>query len=230
MYTDRSIGKTIAKLRRSLSLSQRDLASILAMHGVEVTNQAVSKWEKGVSQPSAGQFLLLCRILGGDDISGECMGRGLSAGLNRAGREKLAEYAELLRLSGLYSETAQSAPKVRRLPLYDLAVSAGTGQFLTDSSHVDVEAGKNVPDGAGFGVRVAGDSMEPRFHDGQTVWVQPCETLSSGEIGVFVYDGSAYLKRLVIDGKKVFLRSLNPKYADIPAVLEDSLRVLGRAL
>ena len=41
---------------------------------------------------------------------------------------------------------------------------------------------------------------------------------------------SAYLKRLVIDGKKVFLRSLNPKYADIPAVLEDSLRVLGRAL
>ena len=54
--------------------------------------------------------------------------------------------------------------------------------------------------------------------------------VSSGEIGVFVYDGSAYLKRLVIDGKKVFLRSLNPKYADIPAVLEDSLRVLGRAL
>ncbi len=230
MYTDINIGRTLAKLRRAQSLSQRDLAAILALHGVEVTNQAVSKWEKGVSQPSAGQFLLLCRILGVEDISGEFLGKGLSAGLSRAGREKLADYAQLLRLSGLYSAEKKPERHARRLPLYDLAVSAGTGQLLTDSGCENVEVDDSVPLSAGFGVRVAGDSMEPRYQNGQTVWVQPCETLGSGEIGVFLYDGCAYLKRLVVDGGKVFLHSLNPKYDDIPAVMEDSLRVLGRAL
>ena len=35
-----------------------------------------------------------------------------------------------------------------------------------------VEVGREVPDGANFGVRVAGDSMEPQFHDGQVIWVR----------------------------------------------------------
>ena len=223
-----SIGKNLARLRRERGLSQKDLAHLLTLRGVDVTNQAVSKWEKGVSQPSAAQFFLLCRIPDVTDISGEFMGLGLAAGLNAAGRDKLADYARLLRLSGLYSD-APRAVSTRLLPLYDLAVSAGTGQFLSDSSHSMVEVDGSVPQNARFGVRVAGDSMEPRYTDGQTVWVHPCETLESGEIGVFLYDGCAYLKRLVRENGRVLLRSLNSAYADIPIVLED-FRVLGKAV
>lgn len=226
---DYSIGKIIARLRREQSLSQKDIAQLLSLRGVEVTNQAISKWEKGVSQPNAAQFLLLCRILEVEDISGEFLGRGLASGLNSAGREKLAEYAQLLHLSHMYSsETLVNEP--RYLPLYDLAVSAGTGQFLSDSSHELLEVGGSVPQNADFGVRVAGNSMEPRFYDGQTVWVHQCDTLQSGEIGVFIYDGNAYLKRLIRERGRVLLRSLNASYSDIPAVLEDSLRVMGKAL
>lgn len=36
--------------------------------------------------------------------------------------------------------------------------------------------------------------MEPVYHDGQIVWVERCETLSIGQVGVFVYDGEGYLK------------------------------------
>jgi SOS-response transcriptional repressor LexA len=217
------IGKTLARLRRERGLSQKDLAQLLTLQGVDVTNQAVSKWEKGVSQPNAGQFLLLCRLLDVQDISGTFLGRGLASELNDAGKQKLTEYAQLLRLSGLY---ATARPRTRRLlPLYDLA-----GQFLSESSSQTVEADESVPLGARYGVRVAGDSMEPRYHDGQIVWVHPCETLRSGEIGVFLYDGNAYLKRLILNRGQVLLRSLNTAYSDIPAVLEDSLRVLGKAL
>jgi len=53
---------------------------------------------------------------------------------------------------------------------------------------------KSVPKGAGFGVRVSGDSMEPVYHDGQIVWVEECEKLAVGEVGIFVYDGDGYLK------------------------------------
>lgn len=224
-----NIGAMLARIRRERGLSQKELAASLSLCGIEVTNQAVSKWEKGVSQPNAAQFLELCRILEVDDISGEFLNVGLTAGLNRAGREKLADYVRLLRLSGLYSAAPKISP-VRILPLYDLAVSAGTGQFLDDSGHINVEVDDSVPQSAAFGVRVAGDSMEPQYHNGQTVWVRPCETLSPGEIGIFVYDSNAYLKRLVHDGRRALLRSLNPRYDDIPVLLEDSLRVLGKAL
>ena len=51
-----------------------------------------------------------------------------------------------------------------------------------------------VPDGADFGVRVSGDSMEPVYHDGQIVWVKQCDRVNIGEVGIFVYDGEGYIK------------------------------------
>ena len=81
-----------------------------------------------------------------------------------------------------------------------------------------------------FALRVKGDSMEPRFHDGQTVWVHQQPTLDPGEIGVFLYDGSAYLKQLVALKDSMALHSLNPAYADIVISPELPLRVLGKVL
>ena len=92
------------------------------------------------------------------------------------------------------------------------------------------ETGPEVPEAANFGVRVAGDSMEPRFHSGQTVWVHQQPKLEPGEIGVFLYDGSAYLKQLRRDGGRVFLHSLNPAYADLEVSDALPLRVLGKAV
>ena len=92
------------------------------------------------------------------------------------------------------------------------------------------EVGPEVPDGANFGVRVAGDSMEPRFHDGQTVWVSQQLSLMTGEIGIFLYDGCAYLKQLVAGDGYLALHSLNPAYPDIRISPALPLRVLGKVL
>lgn len=105
------------------------------------------------------------------------------------------------------------------LPLYSLAVSAGTGQFLDSEDYDMTEVGPEVPDGANFGVRVAGDSMEPRFHDGQTVWVSQQHSLMTGEIGIFLYDGCAYLKQLVARRRlscAAFAESGIPGYTHLP--------------
>ena len=168
-----SIGEILNSKRRELGFSQTELASALAIDGIEVTNQAISKWETGSTLPNARQFLALCRALEIDDISGTFDGGsrdGLLAGLNTVGRKKALDYIELLRDSGRYGLQPEPV-KTRMLPLYSLAVSAGTGQFLDSEDYDMTEVGPEVPDGANFGVRVAGDSMEPRFHDGQTVWV-----------------------------------------------------------
>lgn len=226
-------GKKLAELRRRAGLSQAELAARLTIYGVEVTNRAVSKWENGLTQPSAEQFLALCRALDVENISGEFLGRrsGLLRGLNELGVRKLREYANLLRASGLYdAESGQEELPARVLPLYTLAVSAGTGQFLDSDDFESVIVGADVPDTADYGVRIAGNSMEPRYQDGQTVWVQYRRTLHSGEIGVFLYDGNAYLKQLVVDESGVRLHSLNPDYSDIEVRSAGELRVLGRTV
>ena len=204
------IGALIAERRREKGMNQAELAAALDELGFGVTNQAVSKWEKGATLPNARQFLAICDVLGIEDIRGTFSGTGgeLLAGLNRGARPV----------------------RLRTLPLYSLAVSAGTGQFLDGEDYEMVEVGQEVPEGSNFGVRVAGDSMEPEFHDGQTVWVRQQRSLMTGDIGIFLYDGSAYLKQLVALKDSMALHSLNPAYADIVISPELPLRVLGKVL
>jgi len=77
--------------------------------------------------------------------------------------------------------------------------------------------------------------MEPRYVDKQIVWVQPCEELREGEIGVFYYDGAAYIKQYHVDRSAggdyphVVYHSLNPAYPDVP-IGEGAYRLFGRVL
>lgn len=229
-------GEILAQCRKQKGLNQAELAEKLTALGCEVSNQAVSKWEKDMTLPSARQFLTLCDVLEIEDIRGEFSEgqAGLLRGLNPEGRRHALDYIQLLRESGRYAvqprlRELRTLPK-RSLPLYSLAVSAGTGQFLDGEDYEMVEVGQEVPDGSNFGVRVAGDSMEPRFHNGQIIWVRQQRSLMTGEIGIFLYDGSAYLKQLVAKQDRLALHSLNPAYGDILISPELPLRVLGKVV
>ena len=229
-----SIGSVLSARRKALGLSQNALVARLEQEDIHVTKQAVSKWETDRVTPNAEQFLALCKILRIQDVLGEFLNQpgDVFSGLNRLGRERVREYAALLRKSAQFRQPLQEEPPrpLRMLPLYELAVSAGTGQFLDGENYEMVECGVEVPEGSNFGVRVAGDSMEPRFHNGQTIWVRQQRTLMSGEIGIFLYDGEAYLKELVLADGAARLHSLNPKYRDIVVSSTLPLRVLGKVL
>ena len=54
-----SIGEILNSKRRELGFSQTELASALAIDGIEVTNQAISKWETG---RSAGEWVDNARL------------------------------------------------------------------------------------------------------------------------------------------------------------------------
>ena len=182
LHMYKTFGETIASLRRAHGMRQQALAEAMAEAGMPVSNQAVSKWENDATLPNAQQFLTLCRVLDVDDIAGTFSGGdagGLLAGLNAEGRRRALEYIALLRESKRFAAVPE-VPALRSLPLYSLAVSAGTGQFLDGESYEMQPVGPEVPEEANFGVRVAGDSMEPRFHDGQTVWVRQQRSLMTG--------------------------------------------------
>ena len=190
------IGARISEARKKRGMTLADISATLEGLGVKVSRSAASKWETGETVPSAYQLVALFNALGMEDRISYFMDNYVPA-LNDAGLRKVEEYKADLIASGKY----RPAPKISRIiryidmPVSNLAVSAGTGAFLDEGNFEMVSFPEDkVPDGADFGIRVSGDSMEPVYHDGQIVWVQECEQVGIGQVGVFIYDNEGYLK------------------------------------
>lgn len=116
--------------------------------------------------------------------------------------------------------------------IYENAVSAGTGNPLTDgpSTTITIEQEGVLPIDTSFGVFIYGNSMEPKYSDGQIAWVHSTSQLEDGEIGIFALNGDAYIKKLQNDEAGLFLVSLNPDYDPIPVKEDDRLDVFGKVV
>lgn len=186
-----------ARTRRGLSLAE--LSSLLAENGLSIQRQGIGKWEAGISVPNAYQLLALCDALKIEEGIAFFTGKQEAFGeLDDVGLRKLEEYRKDLIASGRYKRykmERQSKIDYIDMRVGLLPVSAGTGSFLDEELFETMRFPANtVPADADFGVRVQGDSMEPVYHDGQIVWVQLCETLRPGEVGIFMLDGEGFLK------------------------------------
>lgn len=111
---------------------------------------------------------------------------------------------------------------------YDQPASAGTGQYLNDVKVETIELPIEVD--ADFVVPIYGDSMEPEYHSGDYVFVKLSVDLSDGDIGVFAYNGDAYIKQLRITDQGAYLHSLNPDYDNIPITADTDFRTIGEVV
>lgn len=222
----------LRRLRRDCGLTQPEVARYLAAAGLPVSHKAVSKWERGVTRPDAEQLLLLCRLYGVRDVQAAFFGAPATGAeaLNDLGRARVEEYIRLLSADPEFSRRAPAARRTapRIIPLYELPVSAGCGLVLDSDNCELVEAGADVPRDASFAVAVSGDSMTPRFADGQTIFVRRQDTLEDGECGIFIYNGAAYCKRLSLE--PLGLVSLNPAYPVMRVAAGDELHILGKVV
>ena len=233
----KDIGSIIAENRKRMKLTQSVLADRLAQNGIMISYKTISGWEKGLTEPGIGTFVEICRILGVPDIYEALYGENpfdITTGLNREGREKLNDYAQLLISSHKYDKAASkpvSVPYVpRRLKLFDIRVSAGTGNFLAGDSYSWKEVGEEVPRNADYGLQITGNSMEPRYKDRQIVWVHQQSSLNNGDIGIFCLNGEAFCKKLQDEGNGPVLISLNRDYAPIIIREQDEFKVFGKVL
>lgn len=190
------IGTKIDELKRSHKLSLQEFSVLLSNHGVNVTKSGINKWVMGKAIPSAYQLLAICHVFNIEDGLQYFTG-SYSPLLNDAGLRKVREYRDDLVASGNYKPETKAIDFIKciEMPVSNLAVSAGTGTFLDEGNFERISFPESsIPAGAEFGIRVSGNSMEPVYHDGQIVWVQQCDALDVGQVGVFVYDGEGYLK------------------------------------
>lgn len=217
----------IKQARESQKLTREQV--VARMHAYLPAEKAVvartlAAWEGGDREPKVTQAIALAKALGYHEVS-ELFFDSDEARLNKLGLDRLEEYRSLLLRSPQFREVIP--PVLRVLPVYLQPASAGTGQWLDDDLSEEMEVGDSVPASAEFGVRLAGDSMSPRFADGQIVWARKAETAENGEIVLCVLNDQGYCKKLHRDEHGVSLISLNTKYAPIPITEADEFRIMG---
>lgn len=111
------------------------------------------------------------------------------------------------------------------LPKPIQSASAGYGQLADDDTADMIGLRLNdITRKADYIMCVRGDSMEPKFYDGQDVLVSNQPAVEPGEIGIFIKDGERYIKKYQGD----FLESLNPDYPNVP--LSEYSRCIGKVL
>lgn len=133
-----------------------------------------------------------------------------------------------IKTSSPQSDEEAETQQVIARQYFDMPASAGTGEWLGDDSSYSII---NVPltdesRRADFIIRVAGDSMDPKFHDGDKLLILEAQTLDVGDIGVFVLNGESYVKKL---GNSKLI-SINPAYGDIPYDKNDTISVVGKVI
>lgn len=139
------------------------------------------------------------------------------------------EVAVLKRITNLITpEQKPVAESTIVIPFYETPVSAGTGSWLGDDILAEwlTVPRNDMTTSADFALKISGDSMQPKFSNGETVLVKQTSSVFEGEIGVFVLNGESYIKKL---GKKELV-SLNPAYKPIPLHGFDDVRCVGKVL
>ena len=234
------IGNQIKTFRKSAGFTQDELAKRL-----NTTKQTISRYEKGDRKANQDMLFELCDIFGVsiDDFfpsQNETLQSPTTSPiqtiydqLHQSRQAKVLNYAER-QLKEQKNEEETKITEVSEViqlysyDYYDHPASAGTGQYLNDVRVEQIELPVDID--ADFVIPIKGDSMEPEYHDGDLVFIQTSVDLNDGVIGVFSYNGDAYIKQLVIDKEQAYLHSLNPAYKDMPITPDTDFRIIGEVV
>ena len=253
-------GEVIRQYRESANLTQPKLGEILG-----VATNTVRNWELGKFEPNITQMRKLCTLFnlsiaemlnlpGNNDLSFDEQQlidsyRRLSDVNQRISQRLISTILdEQEKAVTVQDATPKIIPLMRKMKVFDLPASAGYGDWLEHGDYTMMSFPETeIPDGTDFGVRVDGDSMLPRYNDGQIAWVQETRTLYDGEIGIFIVDGDAFIKQFRpvlpeedevddyrdsegIVHNKIVLVSLNEKYDDRVISPLQQIYIVGRVL
>lgn len=183
----------IRELRVLHEMSQQDLADRL-----DVNKVTISQYERGVRKPDLNVLTALCDIfnvssdylLGKDDVTIRIVGK-----------------KDLEKLASIHT---------RRIPVLG-RVAAGVPIDAIE----DVLDWEEIPEvmamtGEFFGLKIKGDSMQPRIAEGDVVIVRSQPDAESGDVVIVQVNGDhATCKRLMKHETGISLISFNPMYAPI---------------
>lgn len=201
-------------LRLSHDMTQNDLAK-----RISVNKQTISQYERGVRRPDLDTLGRLCDVF---NVSSDYM---------------LGETDVTVRLVDTEEMLALDAKrKTVSIPVYG-AVKAGFPNIAMQEV-IDIEevSPEMIKDGAEyFGLKLRGDSMEPRMMDGDVVIVRQQPDVESGQIAIVMVnseDATCKRVRKYRDGIELVANNpvYEPKFYSNKEIDELPVRVLGRVV
>lgn len=202
-----NFAQRLKKERTDRDISQTDLGKIL-----NLSKQTISSYENGGSFP--GQETL----------------------------NKIANYfnVSIDYLMGRSDIKSPSSPakKTRGIKIPVLGkVAAGIPiEAIEDIEDYEEITEEMASKGEYFALRIKGESMEPRFTDGDVVIVRRQEDVESGEIGVVIVNGAdATVKKVMKQENGILLLATNqgvypPKFYDNETIETLPVKILGRVV
>lgn len=227
-------GDKLKQARLNVKIKQSELAKILG-----TTNTTISNWENNVSKPDVDTIEYICGALNvspnfffqSESNEYDENTQNLLNNYNRLNdqgqhevRKRAAELTEIPRY--LKNETEN---KIATLDMdsFELPASAGSGMYLSDEYKEVIQVRDCYKARTSdFVIPISGDSMEPLYSDGDRVFVKSMPMVEVGEIGIFVINGDAYIKKRGRDR----LISLNRKRKDIIFGEGDTIVCLGKVI
>lgn len=236
-----TIGSRLKESREKKGLLQSELAKMIGVKSAGV----ISNWEKDINKPNADKMVELCQVLGislsyllnyyGEEnaplYSSEAMklAADYDTRMDDWGRKQVRSTADIEIARCAESAQSASARKTDETVYYITSwfyhpMSAGTGEQAGDEQPENLRLIKEPPRGTSYVAPIAGDSMEPTYHDGDRLFIHACEEIDPGQIGVFYMDGKQWVKEL---GEGVLI-SHNPNYP--PRPMTEDIRCQGLVL
>ena len=173
-------------------------------------------------------------------------------------QEQLAEKADLSPQFVSYAESGKRAIRPENLLKLSTALGVSADRLLgSESGNTDipvlgyVRAGKpdealqqvlgyesrgglSAPADELFALRIRGDSMEPRFAEGDTVIVRRTDEVPDGSICVALIGDEATVKKADIKNGMIILTALNPAYEPLVFTPEQArslpVKIIGRVI
>lgn len=234
------IGLKIKEFRDQRGLTQKELADLIGMG-----NTTIANYEKGFRTPKKNTLFKIANALNVtiDDLfpilkqSDNSIFESIEEILSKLDPEPYQrnvltcaerQLEEQKQAKKRLTEVHEVSVQYFAYNYYDQPVSAGTGQYLNEVQIETIQLPVKVD--ADFVCPIYGDSMEPDYKSGDYVFVKLTVELPNGTVGVFDYEGEAYIKQLIIEKYKAYLRSFNKKYKDIPINSDSDFRIIGKVV
>lgn len=232
----------ITKNRLKLNLTMKELSC-----KVGVSEATISRWESGnianmkqnhiikladALQISPLELLGIRNVTDDYNINGDDNLLSKYHKLNNRGKSKVINFTEELLKRNEYTTLKEHTE------LYEVKtiekVSAGRGYSYMNNETSTYYTDRDNLKPYDFATVVSGDSMIPKYNDGDVVLVKQGYDSINGEIYVIDYNGESYIKKVYNDGDRFRLVSINRNYdniiIDIPIDDSNYFNIVGKVV
>lgn len=154
-------------------------------------------------------------------------------------QSKIVALAKALSVTPAYlmgwEEPEQPTPKSNGYPTVRIPVLGDVAAGVPILAQQDIIGYEDIPadmakTGEYFGLKIKGDSMEPKIHDNDIVIVKSMSDAENNDIVIAMINNEATCKRLHKYSNSVVLTAINSDYKPIEVTPDENIQILGKVV